>query len=73
MEEWIKHMHLGGGKCFQMYFSEYDRVRRFRVIALDSSGFRRAVDLDTREEFEFYSTMLLKIDYSTLIEIDCAI
>jgi hypothetical protein len=70
-EEWINHFRLSISKCYQMKFSEYDDcIRRFKVIGL-SGEYRKVRDLDTGEEFEFYRNNLLKIDYSTLIEIDC--
>ncbi len=71
MEEWEEHMHLSGGRCFEMYFTEYERTRVFRVIGSDGSVFRKVKDLETGEEFEFNRNMLLKVDYSTLREVPC--
>lgn len=70
-EEWTKHIHFTGGHCFQMYFIEFDSIKRFRIIMKDGPGQIRARDLDTGAEFEFNRNQLLKIEYSTLIEIPC--
>jgi organic hydroperoxide reductase OsmC/OhrA len=70
MEEWENHMHLSTGKCFEMYFSEFQKVRKFKVKGSDSHGEKVAIDLDTDEEFKFNVTSLLKKDYSTLREIE---
>lgn len=71
MEEWENHYHLSGGRCYEMYFREFDSVIKFKVIGLDSFGTRRAKNCETGEEFEFNRERLLKVEYATLREIDC--
>ena len=70
-DEWIKHMHLKGGHCFEMYFTQFKRIVRFKVVGLSGGGERTAVDCETGEKFEFNITQILKIDYHTLREINC--
>lgn len=71
MEEWEKHYHLSVNKCFEMYFSQFNRVIKFRVIGNNSSGERTVINLDTNEKFTFVREKLLKRDYATLREITC--
>lgn len=71
MEEWEKHIHLGGGKCFEMYFSEYGKIIRFKINVTNPDGYRKAINCETGEYFEFNAYHLLKRDYSTLIEVKC--
>lgn len=68
-EGWEAHMHLSVGKHFEMYFDEFNKVRRFRVLK-NSGGLRTAMDIDTGEEFEFSGDTLYKSEYSTLREIE---
>lgn len=71
MEEWEQHIHLAGGRCFEMFFLSQNATIRFRVVGLDSFGGRQAINCQTGERFEFNRNQLLKREYATLIEIDC--
>jgi hypothetical protein len=72
MEEWEKHYQLIGGKCYQMFFNSFKRIVKFKIKGTDSFGNRMAVDCETGEKFEFNRDTLLKVEYGTLIEINCA-
>ncbi len=71
MEEWEKHYHMSTGSCFEMFFTEYDGIIKFKVIGSNSDGDKKALNCDTHEEFTFNREQLIKVDYSTLREIDC--
>ena len=71
MENWEQHYHLSGGRCFEMYFLEYNATIRFKVVSSDSSGDKTAINCSTGERFEFNRNQLLKREYVTLVEIDC--
>lgn len=71
MEDWEPHMHLSGGRCFEMYFLQFEATIRFRIVGLDNFGNRTAINCSTGERFEFNREQLLKKEYDTLVEIDC--
>jgi len=71
MEEWQKHIHLSLGKCFEMYFIEFDATIRFKVTGTNSDTLRKAKNCSTGEAFEFYVVRLLKKEYATLNEVNC--
>lgn len=71
MENWEQHIRLSGGKCYEMYFREFNDTIRFKVIGLDNSGTRTVINCDTGMKFEFNRNQLLKEEYATLVEIHC--
>lgn len=71
MINWEQHFHLSGEKCFEMFFLNYNSIIRFRVISSDSLGTRKARNCTTGHNFEFNRNELYKLEYETLIEIDC--
>ena len=71
MEEWIKYWPPKFDKCYSMNFKIYDKVKHFKVVGLDSSGKIKALDCDDKSNFEFNHNNILKIDYSTIREINC--
>lgn len=73
MENWEQLLHLSGGRCYQMYFTEFNETIRFKVVGLDSSGARTAINCATGIKFGFNRNELTKTEYVTLVEIDCDI
>ncbi len=53
MESWEPHMHLSGGRCFEMFFLQFNATIRFKVVGSDSSGGRTAIKCSTGVRFEF--------------------
>lgn len=71
MENWEQHIHLTIGHCFEMYFKMFGQIIKFKVIGQDNFGTKKAKKCGTGEIFEFNVNSLLKLEYSTLQEIDC--
>lgn len=71
MEKYMELLNFEGDKCFEMNIRKYDRKVRFKVKYRDSDGVIQGEECDTGETIEFNRNKLLKVEYSTLTEIDC--
>lgn len=65
-------MGFEGRKCFEMYFRQFNAKIRFKVFKRDAMGNIWSKVCGTNEVVEFNRHELLKVEYSTLIEIDCS-
>ena len=61
-----------GNHCYEMYLIQYQRTVKFKVNVLTSDGVVTATECGTGAKIIFGEYQLLKKEYSTLIEFDCA-